>query len=384
MRRIGVVTVSRSDYGIYLPVLNRMREDPALVPKLFVAGSHLSPQQGLTVRDIEQHGFEICERIEMTLASDSPESIGASMGIGLLGFSHSFSRSPIEILLVLGDRYEMLAAVCAALAFNIPVAHIHGGETTEGAFDEAIRHAITKMSHLHFAATEAYARRIRQMGEESWRITVCGAPSLDNLNNLDLYSCAELSEKFQLDLKRPYLIVTYHPVTLEYQETELQIKELLDAVGKSGLDLVFTGSNTDTNAHVIADRIRYFAQGNNRARIVESFGTRAYFSLMKYASAMVGNSSSGVIEAASFRLPVVNVGNRQKGRLHGKNVIDVGNSSSEVLAGIQQALAPSFRQGLRDLVNPYGDGHAADRIAEVLRRVQLGRRLIQKSFCELK
>jgi UDP-hydrolysing UDP-N-acetyl-D-glucosamine 2-epimerase len=343
---------------------------------------HLSPAFGLTVRAIEADGFPIAERVDMLLSSDTPEGIAKSMGLGTIGFAQAYARCRPDVLLVLGDRFEMHAAVVAALPFAIPVAHVQGGESTEGAIDDALRHAITKMSHLHFVATEVYARRVRHMGEEPWRIVISGAPGLDNVQRLRLLSRNELATQYGLDVGTPFLLVTYHPVTLEYEQTETQMRELLAALEDVGAPVIFTYPNADTQSHVIIQMLQAFATRSRRAQLTVNLGTQAYFSVMQYASAMVGNSSSGIIEAASFKLPVVNVGTRQCGRIRGKNVIDVGYMRQELVAAIETATSPQFRAGLIDLVNPYGDGHAAQRIVDTLKRVQLNDALLHKRFYE--
>ena len=383
MRTIGVVTVARSDYGIYLPILQQIREDSDLRLRLLVTGTHLSPEFGSTVRAIEQDGFEIGERIEMLLSSDTPEGIAKSMGLGTIGFAQIYARLCPDILLVLGDRYEMLAAVVASLPFKIPVAHIHGGESTEGAIDEAIRHSITKMSHLHFVATKVYAQRVIQMGEEPWRVVVSGAPSLDNLLKFRLLSRDELEQQYGLNLSDSFLLVTYHPVTLEYEHTEAQMRELLAALVEVNAAIIFTYPNADTCSRVIIHMIREFAAQHQRAQVVVNLGMQGYFSMMKHAAAMVGNSSSGIIEAASFKLPVVNIGNRQLGRVRGENVIDVGCDHREIYAAIEKAISPQFRASLANLANPYGDGHAAERIVNRLKHVNLNDGLLRKHFYEM-
>lgn len=382
MRTIGVVTAARSDYGIYLPVLQRIQEEPGLSLHLIVTGMHLSPEFGFTVRAIEEDGFEIGERIEMLLSSDTPEGIAKSMGLGTVGFAQAYARVRPNILLVLGDRFEMHAAVVAALPFNIAVAHIHGGESTEGAIDDAIRHSITKMSHLHFAATETYAHRVIQMGEEPWRVVVSGAPSLDNLHRIPLLGREELEKQYRLRLRDPFLLVTYHPVTLEYEQTGIQVRELLAALEEMDATAIFTYPNADTHSHIVIEMIREFASQRQWAQVVVNLGTQGYFSIMKYAAAMIGNSSSGIIEAASFKLPVVNIGIRQQGRLRAKNVIDVGCARGEIVAAIEKAVSSQFRSSLDDLVNPYGDGHAAERIVAKLKQVKLNDDLLQKHFYE--
>ncbi len=380
MRTIGVVTVSRSDYGIYLPVLRKLQADPELRLYLTVAGTHLSPEFGLTVKAIEADGFEIAERVEMLLSSDTPEGIVKSMGLGVIGYAQGYARFRPDILLVLGDRFEMHAAALAALPFKIPVAHIHGGEITQGAIDDALRHSITKLSHLHFVATEEYGRRVMQMGEEPWRVIVSGAPSLDNLKDIQLLSRQELEGLLGVRLDKNPLLVTYHPVTLEYERTEWQVGELLRALEVFDLPIIFTFPNADVSGRVIVQMIESFTKKYARAQLVENLGTQGYFSVMALAAAMVGNSSSGIVEAASFKLPVVNIGTRQKGRIREKNVLDVGYSRAEIHVAIAKAVSPDFRAGLKDLINPYGDGHAAERIVRKLRETKPGDELLMKGF----
>ena len=380
MRTIGVVTVSRSDYGIYLPILRKVQADPELRLHLIVAGTHLSPEFGLTVKAIEADGFEIAERVEMLLSSDTPEGIVKSMGLGLIGFAQSYARFRPDILLVLGDRFEMHAAALAALPFRIPVAHIHGGEITQGATDDALRHSITKLSHLHFVATEEYARRVMQMGEEPWRVIVSGAPGLDNLKSVQYLSRQELEALLGLRLDRDPLLVTYHPVTLEYERTEWQVSELLNALEAFDKPMIFTLPNADVSGRVILGMLESFVKRKPTARLVENLGTQGYFSVMAVAAVMVGNSSSGIVEAPSFKLPVVNIGTRQQGRIREKNVLDVGYSHAEIRAAIAKAVSPDFRAGLKGLINPYGDGHAVERIVRKLKEMKPGDELLVKGF----
>lgn len=383
MRTIGVVTGARSDYGIYLPILRAIEADSSLRLHLIVSGMHLSPEFGLTANIIKSDGFEIGERVEMLLSSDTPQAISKSMGLGLIGFAQAYARFRPDILLVLGDRFEMHAAALAALPFKIPIAHIHGGEVTQGAIDDALRHSITKLSHLHFVSTKEYARRVEQLGEEPWRIMVSGAPSLDNLHQLQLLSKDFLATKFALRLERPPLLVTFHPVTLEYEQTEWQISELLAALLASQMPVVFTMPNADTSGRLIIRMIEHFVETHESAQIADNLGTQAYFSMMSLAAAMVGNSSSGIIEAASFKLPVVNIGTRQQGRVQAANVIDVGYQRESILKGIKEALQPAFRESLHDLVNPYGEGNAAVKIVKRLREVELDGRLVTQKFHDL-
>jgi len=383
VRTLGVVTVARSDFGIYRPVLRALHDDPELTLELYVSGMHLSAEFGLTVREVEQSGFPIAERVEMLLGSDTPEAIGKSLGLGTIGFAQMFARRRPDILLVLGDRFEMFAAALAALPFKIPLAHIHGGEVTEGAMDDALRHGLTKLSHLHFAATEEYARRIVQLGEEPWRVTVSGAPSLDNLATVGRWSRAELAQKLGMDLISAPLLVTFHPVTLEYERTDYYAAELLAALAQVEAPIIFTLPNADTSGRILIRQIEEFVRQHSQARLLPSLGTMGYFTLMENAAAMVGNSSSGVIEAASFRLPVVNIGTRQRGRVRAANVIDVDSDRDSILKGIRQAESSAFRANLVDLVNPYSRGGAAAIIRSRLKEVVLDQRLIAKHFHDL-
>ncbi|MHB8799689.1 MAG: UDP-N-acetylglucosamine 2-epimerase [Thermoanaerobaculia bacterium] len=383
MRTVGAVTVARSDYGIYRPVFRAIEATPGLSLRLFVSGAHLSPEFGMTVGDIEKDGFEIEARVDSLLSSDSPGAIARSLGLGVIGFSQAFERWRPDLLLVLGDRFDMLAAALAALPFRIPVAHLHGGERTAGAMDDAFRHAMTKLSHLHFVATEEYGRRVAQLGEEPWRISVTGSPAIDNLAGFEPMPPAELAGRFGLDVSRPFLLVTFHPVTLEPEDrAEAQAQELFVALRDSGWPAVVTMPNADTRGRAVRAVIREIAQACPQLQVVETLGTRGYFSALARASAMVGNSSSGIVEAASFRLPVVNVGRRQEGRERGANVIDVPCDSASIRAAIERATAEAFSRSLDGLANPFGDGTASSRIAKRLAEVELNEGLIVKGFVD--
>jgi UDP-hydrolysing UDP-N-acetyl-D-glucosamine 2-epimerase len=381
-RVIGVVTVARSDYGIYRSVLERIRQDPALRLHLIVAGSHLVSSHGSTVSDIEADGFAIGERVEMLLASDTPEAIATSMGVGVMRFASIYRRTSLDILMVLGDRFEMLSAVLAALPFALPIAHLHGGERTEGAIDEAIRHAMTKMSHLHFVATEEYARRVIQLGEEPWRVHVTGGPGLDQIARTSAMSREELGAIIGCELDPPPVIVTYHPETLDDRDVGSAVRALLDALDELALPnpIVFTHPNADAGREVIVKAMKEYVGAHGNAHIVVSLGTRRYLSLMSHAAVMIGNSSSGIVEAASFELPAVNIGDRQAGRMRAANVVDVPMEREAIVRAVRKALDPSFRRDLHGLRNPYGDGHAAERIVDHLRSAKLGRGLVVKRF----
>jgi UDP-hydrolysing UDP-N-acetyl-D-glucosamine 2-epimerase len=381
MREIAVVSVARSDYGIYLPILKEIRSCPDLSLRMMISGMHLSPFYGNTAHFIEEDGFFVSDRIEMLISSDSPEGISKSIGLGVIGFSQAFSRKKPDILMVLGDRFDMFSAVIASVPFNIPVAHIHGGEITEGAIDDSIRHAITKMSHIHFVSTEVYAERVIQMGEEPWRVMVSGAPGLDNLSSIKLLSLYEFNNKFHTSIQSPPLLITYHPVTREYEETDWQITELLSALSHFDMPIIITMPNADTNNSIILERIRAYQQIHHQnVWLFDNLGNEGYMSIMSHAAAMVGNSSSGIIEAASFQLPVVNIGIRQNGRIRANNVVDVSNFKKDIIHGINHVLERKFREGIKNLKNPYGDGKAAKIIIDYLLHIPLDEKLLLKKF----
>jgi len=381
-RTIGVVTVARSDYGHLVPLLEALRDAPEATLQLYVAGGHLASDFGHTVDAIEVDGWLIADRIEMTSISDTAIDVAEAAGRGLVGFARAFARGRPHIVVLLGDRLEMLVAAVAALPLTIPVAHLHGGEVTEGAIDEQARHAITKLAHLHFPAAAPYAQRILRMGEEPWRVHCLGAPGVDRLERLAHLSRAELSRRVGLPLRRPTLLVTFHPVTLEPGEIENQVEELAAALEAVAGDAVITYPGADAGHGAVIRRLEALAATRPGTRLVPALGEDGYCSLLREADVMVGNSSSGLIEAPSFCLPVVNVGIRQRGRLRAANVIDVGTGRAEILAGIRRALDPAFRQSLVGMVNPFGDGHTAPRIARVLAEVELGPRLLQKRFVD--
>lgn len=380
MRRVAVVTGARADYGSYRPVLEAIRAETSLQLCLLVSGAHLSEKFGHTVDAITADGLPISARVPMLEEDDDPAGIAASIANGVRGFGRVYAQLRPDLIVLLGDRYEMFAAATAALPFSVPLAHIHGGELTEGLIDEAIRHAITKMSHLHFAATDLYARRIMQMGEAPERVFVCGAPGLDNLRAVRFLEKPELEQRLGLTLAPAPLLVTFHPVTLEHEDTTRHLAELFAALDSQNRPMVFTYPNADTYGRRVIESIEAFVQNHSNTVVVQSLGTDLYFSLMNHAAAMVGNSSSGIIEAASFKLPVVNVGERQRGRICARNVIHTECERGAIAAAISRALDRDFRLGLTGLVNPYGDGQAAEKIVSVLATHSLGRDLIKKRF----
>ena len=383
-RAIGVVTVARSDYGHLLPLLEALGHAPDVELLVYVAGSHLASPFGVRTADlVEADRWPIAARIDMGIDDDAPVTIASATGRGVIGFAAEFARRRPDLVVVLGDRYEMLSAALAALPFGLPVAHLHGGEVTEGAIDEQVRHAITKLAHLHFPAAEPYAARVRQLGEEPWRVHCCGAPGLDRLRAGGSLSRAEIGERLGRPLGRPTVLVTFHPETLAVADVPRQVEELVAALEKVDGEIIVTAPGADTGYRAITAGLERLAGRRPLTRLGATLGDEVYTSLLREADVMVGNSSSGLIEAPSFGLPVVNVGDRQRGRLRAANVIDVAADRAAIAGAIRRALDPAFRHGLAGLVNPYGDGHAAPRIARVLREVELGPRLTRKRFVDV-
>jgi UDP-hydrolysing UDP-N-acetyl-D-glucosamine 2-epimerase len=383
-RKIAVVTGTRAEYGLLYWIIKGIHEDPGLEMQLIVTGMHLSPEFGCTVRDIEKDGFPIAEKIEMLLSSDSEVSISVSMGIGLIGFAKAYERLKPDVLLVLGDRFEILSAVSAAVPLRIPVAHIHGGESTEGVMDEQFRHAITKMSAIHFPAMERYADRIIRMGEKPERVYCFGAPGLDNLYKLKLMTRNELIKELDIPENTKIGAVTFHPETIDGFPVESQARELLKALSKiKDVFWVVTMSNADPGGRAIQALMENFVSKNiDRSKMFMSLGQLRYLSLLKHAHLMVGNSSSGIIEAPSFRLPVVNIGDRQRGRIRSGNIIDVPVCKEEgIIKAIKKAISVTFVDSLKGLENPYGKGKTSVKIVRVLKKVNLTG-VVKKTFYE--
>jgi GDP/UDP-N,N'-diacetylbacillosamine 2-epimerase (hydrolysing) len=381
-RKICVVTGTRAEYGLLYWIIKGIHEDAALQLQLIVTGMHLSPEFGLTVKDIKNDTFPISERIEMLLSSDTETAIATSMGLGMIGFAKAYERLRPDVLVVLGDRFEILSSVASAVPFRIPIAHIHGGESTEGSMDESFRHAITKMSHIHFPSTQEYRNRIVQMGENPAHVFCFGAPGLDNIKRLKLLDKQELSNALNLPVDKEWGIVTYHPATLEKESSELHIKEILHALeGFHNIHWVFTLPNADTESRTIIKNIEYYIQKNPKSTsLFSSLGQLKYLSLLKHAAVMIGNSSSGIIEAPSFKLPVVNIGERQKGRIRAKNIISVPVCEKKpMINAIKKAGSGKFRDSLQGLRNPYGNGNASEKIIGVLKTIPLSN-ILQKKF----
>jgi len=384
-RKVCIVTGSRAEYGLLKPLIDEIAMDGDLTPCVMVTGSHLAPEFGMTYREIEEDGVPIAEKIAILLSSDTPVGIAKSMGLGLMGFAEAYARHNPAVVVGLGDRFELFSAVSAALVARLPVAHIHGGELTEGAIDDALRHAITKMSHLHFTATETYRRRVIQLGEPPDRVFAVGALGLDNILRLPLLSRRELERELDLPLDIPTLLVTFHPVTLEGRgQSVRQIEALFEVLDElPETKVIFTRANADTDGRALNELVDgYVARNPARTRAFASLGRLKYLSLLQYVVAVIGNSSSGIIEAPSFRVGTINIGDRQKGRIRAASVIDCAPTSEGIRAAFATLFSPRFRQGLESVVNPYGDGMAARRITETLKSFRLGN-LVKKSFYDI-
>lgn len=382
MRKICVVTGSRAEYGLLSGLMRAIKDDPELELQVIATNMHLSPEFGLTYRNIEEDGFVINKKVVMLLSSDTPNATAKSVGLGFIGFADAYEDLRPDMIVVLGDRYEIISAVSTALFYKIPVAHLHGGEITEGAYDDCIRHSITKMSHLHFTSTEEYRRRVIQLGEDPKRVFNVGAPGIENIMKVPLMSKDELESSLGgFSLGDKYFVVTYHPVTLENSTAAEQVQNLLDALDEyPDYSTIFTLPNSDTDGRVIIKLINeYVARHSDRSVAYPSLGLRRYLSALKYAKAAVGNSSSGIIEVPSFGIPTLNIGDRQKGRLAADSVINCGTSKEDIMVGLDKALGMNCEQ----ITNPYEGENTTEDILSVLKKYPL-EGLIQKSFYNLK
>jgi UDP-hydrolysing UDP-N-acetyl-D-glucosamine 2-epimerase len=375
--RIAVVTTSRADYShLYWP-LKELANRPDVDLNLIVLASHLSPEFGLTVREIERDGFPIVARLECLLSSDSDVGMAKGIGVAVLSLADCLAAMRPDVLLLIADRYEMLAPAAVALALRIPIAHIEGGEISRGAIDDAVRNALTKMSHVHFTSTNGARERVISMGEESWRAHRAGAPSLDHLRKSRLLSKRDLEEKLQIDLTRPTAVVAYHPVTL-LSDTNAEAEELFAALAHISHQLIFCHPNADAGGRELSQRIQSFLTSRGAGHSFVNLPAIVYWSLLRQADILVGNSSSGIMESASFALPTVNVGMRQQGRERARNVLDAEPLAASILQQIRKAETQSFRESLVGMTNPYGDGEAAERIVDVLTTLPPRDRLLLK------
>ena len=376
-RRIAVVTTSRADYShLYWP-LRLLAEDPRVELKLIVLGAHLSPEFGTTTKEIEKDGFAIAARIECLLSSDTDVGMAKTIGMATLSLADTLGEMRPDILLLIADRYEMLAPAAVALALRIPIAHIEGGEISEGAIDDAVRNALTKMAHLHFTSTFAARERIISMGEEAWRVTRAGAPSLDHLRRSRLLQRDALEAQLGLTLHKDSMVIANHPVTLA-DDTLSEAEEFFAALRTVSGQLLFCYPNSDAGSRQLIERTRTFLEERGNGAVFVNLDALTYWSLLREAEMFLGNSSSGIMETASFALPTVNIGERQRGRERAANVIDASANRVDILRAIERARTVEFRDALRGMANPYGDGRASEKILEVLTGAPLGQQLLVK------
>ena len=376
-RTIAVVTSSRADYShLYWP-LHDLAAHPEVDLRLIAMASHLSPEFGLTVQEIERDGLPVAARIECLLSSDTDLGMAKTIGVATLSLADTLAQMRPDLLLLIADRYEMLAPACVALALRIPIAHIEGGEISEGAIDDMVRNALTKMSHLHFTSTETSRARVIAMGEEPWRVHRAGAPSLDHLTRGNLLDCAALEAQLGIGLAQPPVLVAYHPVTI-LRDTTQEADALFAALEAIKGPVLFCYPNADAGSHQLMQHARAFTKKHKQAKMFVNLNAQVYWSLLRQAAMLIGNSSSGIMESASFALPTVNIGMRQRGRERAMNVIDAEPEAFSILAAIHRAESEGFRNSLCGMINPYGDGHASERIVKVLTTSPLQQELLVK------
>lgn len=385
MRKICVVTGTRAEYGIMQNLIKLLDEDSEVELQLLVTGMHLSPEFGYTIKSIVEDGFLISKKVEVLLSSDTPIGISKSMGLGMISFAEALEELAPDIMVVLGDRFEIFSAVAAAMIARIPVGHIHGGEATEGLIDEPIRHSITKMAHIHFPATDEYRSRIIQLGEQPDRVFCTGTPGLDNILSLDLLSKEDFENSIGFDLEgSTTALLTFHPVTLDFSSAEEQFSAVLAAISsRPEMKVIFTMPNSDTDGRVIIKMINDFVAKNPKQyKAFVSLGQLKYLSALKYVDLVIGNSSSGLIEVPSFKIPTINIGDRQRGRIKAASVINCEPTKSAICQALSQALDPCFKASLQSLKNPYGETGASKRIKDILCSIDL-ENIIKKKFYDL-
>ncbi len=384
-KKICVITGSRAEYGLLRPLLKQIGGDPDLTLQLMVTGTHLSQEYGLTYKEIENDGFDIDEKIDIGLCSDTPVGIAESMSLAISGFAKGYESLRPDVVVVLGDRFEIFTAVAAAAISRIPIAHLHGGESTEGAIDEAFRHSITKMSHLHFTSAQEYRKRVIQLGEAPDRVFNVGAIGLDNIRELKLLSKEELEKELNYKFGRKNLLVTFHPVTLEDNTSQEQFQTLLDTLsGLEETNIIFTKSNADAGGRAINKMIDDYVSCNPETTICfTSMGQLRYLSTLQFIDAMVGNSSSGIAEAPSFKVGTINIGDRQKGRIKVESIIDCQPSKEDLKKAFDRLYSQGFQKSLKGIINPYDQGGTAKKIKETLKSYDLCN-ILKKSFFDVK
>ncbi|CUU69010.1 UDP-N-acetylglucosamine 2-epimerase [Campylobacter hyointestinalis] len=382
-RKICVVTGTRAEYGLLYWLIKGIQESDDLELQLIVTGAHLEERFGFTYKEIEKD-FKIDKKIEMLVSSDSAVGVSKSMGLAMIGFAEAYNELKPDVILILGDRYEIFCAASSAMIARIPIVHLHGGEATEGLIDEAIRHSITKMSHLHFVATDEYARRVIQLGEEPNRVFNVGGMGIENIKRLNLLSRSEFEQSINFKLNKKNILVTFHPVTLEKGAAKEQFKELLNALDElKDTNIIFTKANADMGGKIINQMIdKYSSKNSGKAVSFASLGTLRYLSALKHVDMVVGNSSSGLAEAPSFKIATINIGDRQKGRIKADSIIDCEPNKLSIQKAINKAYTKEFKSVLENTINPYGDGNASIKIIEVLKKVNLDN-ILKKKFWDI-
>lgn len=386
MKNIGIITGTRAEYGLLKPIIERVDASDSMELQLVVTGMHLSPEFGLTYKEIEQDGYPIAAKIEMLLSSDTSVGITKSMGLAMISFADYYEINKPDIVIILGDRYEMLAAASAAMIAKVPIAHIHGGELTEGAVDEAIRHSITKMSHLHFTTTEEYRNRVIQLGEQPEKVFNVGALGVENIKNISLWGKEKLEKSLGFYFSKKVLMVTYHPVTLENISEEEQFSNLLFVLDKyPEYQVIFTKGNADAGGRIIHNMIDdYVEKNSNRCIAFVSMGQIRYLSALQFCSMVVGNSSSGIIEAPSFHIPTINIGDRQKGRICARTVISCGSTVSDIENAFKKAANQKFLDEISNAKNPYEGNETSKRIVDIIGKALDEGIEMKKSFYDIK
>ncbi len=383
MRKICVVTGSRAEYGLLKGIINGIENSKKLKLQLIVTGMHLSPEFGLTYQEIEKDEIKIDEKVEMLLSSDTSNGITKSIGLGLIGFADKLDKFKPDLMLILGDRFEIFSASIAAMIAKIPIAHIHGGESTVGAFDESIRHSITKMSHLHFVSTKNYQQRVIQLGEKPQNVFNVGAPGIDNIINLKMLNRSELEKSLNMKLNKKNLLVTFHPVTLEESTSKEQMKQLLGALSElKNTKIVFTMPNADNNSRILFKLIEDFVDRYSFSKAFISLGQLNYLSCIKHFDGVIGNSSSGIIEVPSFKKGTINIGDRQRGRIKARSVIDCSPDKESILNALELLYSKKFKSKLNNVVNPYGVGGVSEKIIKILEKFSLNN-ILKKQFHDL-
>jgi GDP/UDP-N,N'-diacetylbacillosamine 2-epimerase (hydrolysing) len=383
MKKICVVTGSRAEYGLLKLLIKKIIKSPILKLQLIVTGMHLSKKFGNTIKDINSDGYKIDSKINLLLNEDTPEAITKSMGIGMRGFAKTLFKLKPDLLLVLGDRYEIMIAVISAMIAKIPVAHLHGGEITEGAFDDMIRHSITKMSHLHFVATEKYKKRVIQLGEQPKRIFNVGSLAADYITSHKIIPFHKLEKDIKFKFLDKNILITFHPVTLEDNTSKKQINEIIYALQElKNTGLIFTMPNSDTDSNIIFKKIKKFCKNNSNAKFYKSLGQSRYISCLNYVDCVLGNSSSGIIEVPSFKKPTINIGERQSGRIKAKSVIDCKPEKLSIQKALKKAFSKKFQLSLSKVKNPYGKLGAGDEIIKILEKNKF-ENLIKKNFYDI-